>query len=112
LRRRRRVSGYHALFFQEETMGRFTACVFCSRAQIALMVIVALVAGTPTLEARVKKIVIEKKTSPAFDGASFGPAGQYETLVGKAYGELDPKDPHNAIITDIALAPRNAKGLV
>ena len=93
-------------------MGRFTACEFYSRAQIALMVIVALVAGTPTLEAKVKKIVIEKKTSPAFDGASFGPAGQYETLVGKAYGELDPKDPHNAIITDIALAPRNAKGLV
>ena len=25
---------------------------------------------------------------------------------------LDPKDPHNAIITDIGLAPKNAKGMV
>ncbi len=40
------------------------------------------------------------------------PAGQYETLTGRAYGELDPKDPHNAIITDIQLAPKNARGMV
>lgn len=62
--------------------------------------------------AHVTRIVIEKKTSPAFNGASFGTAGQYETLSGRAYGELDPKDPHNAIITDIQLAPRNARGRV
>ncbi len=74
-------------------------------------IIVATVAA-PDANARVTKIVIEKKTSPAFNGQSFGNAGQYETLVGKAYGELDPKDPHNAIIQDIALAPKNAKGMV
>src|SRR5205085_7199729 len=68
-------------------------------------------AFTPA-EARVTKIVIEKKTSPAFDGASFGTAGPYEILAGKAYGELDPKDPHNGIIQDINLAPKNAKGNV
>ena len=62
--------------------------------------------------AEVKKIVIEKKVSPAFEGASFGAAGQYETLAGRAFGELDPNDPHNAIITDIRLAPRNANGKV
>jgi len=72
----------------------------------------ALALGTVSAEARVTKIVIEKKTSPAFDGASFGSAGQYEILVGKAYGELDPNDPHNAIIQDINLAPKNAKGNV
>ncbi len=33
-------------------------------------------------------------------------------LTGKAYGELDPNDPHNAVITDIKLAPRNATGKV
>ena len=82
------------------------------QARVALFVIAALVAANATLEAHVKKIVIEKKTSPAFDGATFGPAGQYETLAGKAYGELDPKDPHNAIITDIGLAPRNPNGTV
>ena len=59
-----------------------------------------------------KKIVVDRKVSPAFDGASFGTAGQYETLAGRAFGELDPNDPHNAIITDIQLAPRNANGKV
>jgi hypothetical protein len=63
-------------------------------------------------QARVTKIVIENKVSPAFDGASFGSAGQYETLAGRAFGELDPNDPKNALIQDIKLAPRNAKGMV
>src|SRR5207249_4917425 len=71
-----------------------------------------LLAAAPPVDARVKKIVVEKKVSPAFEGATFGTAGQYETLAGKAYGELDPRDPHNAIITDIQFAPRNAKGMV
>ena len=44
-------------------------------------------------DAHVTRIVIEKKASPAFDGATFGAAGQYETLAGNAYGELDPNDP-------------------
>src|SRR6266702_1977865 len=63
-------------------------------------------------DAHVKQIVIDKKVSPAFNGQSFGPAGQYEPLAGRAFGELDPNDPHNAIITDIKLAPRNANGRV
>ena len=67
---------------------------------------------TATAQARVTRIAIEKKASPAFDGASFGSAGQYETLAGKAFGELDPNDPHNAVIQDIKLAPRNARGMV
>ncbi len=70
-----------------------------------------IVAVSPA-DARVTKIVIEKKNSPAFDGQSFGNAGQYETLTGRAYGELDPNDAHNAIINDIKLAPKNARGMV
>jgi hypothetical protein len=38
--------------------------------------------------------------------------GQYEVLSGHFFGELDPKDPHNSIITDIQFAPRNARGMV
>ena len=38
--------------------------------------------------------------------------GPFEQITGKIHGELDPNDPKNAIITDIALAPRNAKGKV
>ncbi|MFN7929661.1 MAG: hypothetical protein U0Y68_17295 [Blastocatellia bacterium] len=64
------------------------------------------------LEARVTRIVIEQKQSPAYDGKAFGNVGQYEILTGKAYGELDPQDPHNTIITDIQFAPRNARGMV
>src|SRR3989449_4305747 len=76
-----------------------------------LIVSFALLWASPA-DAHVKKIVIDKKVSPAFNGQSFGPAGQYETLAGRAFGELDPNDPRNAIITDIKLAPRNANGRV
>ena len=38
--------------------------------------------------------------------------GPYEKLRGKAYGEVDPADPRNALITDLKLAPRNARGKV
>ena len=76
---------------------------------ISFGLIAALLALPSTADARVKKIVVEKKVAPAFEGATFGSAGQYETLAGRAYGELDPNDPRNAIITDIKLAPSGAK---
>jgi hypothetical protein len=60
----------------------------------------------------ITKIVIEKVESPAFEGATFGTAGQFEKLIGRAYGEVDPKDPLNVVIEDIGLAPRNSKGNV
>src|SRR5262245_31232643 len=41
-----------------------------------------------------------------------GRAGPYEILRGRVYGEVDPSDPRNAIIQDIHLAPRNARGKV
>ncbi len=46
------------------------------------------------------------------DGHSFGDAGPYERVIGTASGELDPTDPRNAGIVDLAYAPHNAKGLV
>lgn len=39
-------------------------------------------------------------------------APDYEILRGRFHGELDPHDPRNAIITDIAYAPLNAHGRV
>ncbi len=73
---------------------------------------VALVALAASLEARVTKITIEHRESPAYSGKVFGKAGQYELLTGHFTGELDPKDPHNQVITDIQLAVRNASGMV
>ena len=77
-------------------------------------VVLILVFGTWAypVHAQVKRIVIDERVSPAFEGASFGDAGQYETLSGRAFGEVDPDDPRNSIITDLQLAPRNAEGKV
>ena len=73
---------------------------------------ISILALAAPASAEVKRILIDKKVSPAFDGAPFGAGGQYETLSGRAFGELDPKHPRNAIIQDIKLAPRNARGMV
>lgn len=62
-------------------------------------------------QARITRIEITK-TEPAFGGQSFGTVGAYERVTGKAYGEVDPRAPSNAIIQDIGLAPRNARGMV
>ena len=43
---------------------------------------------------------------------SFGTVGTYEKIFARAYGEVDPSDRRNALITDINLAPRNANGMV
>ena len=71
-----------------------------------------LLACGVSLEARVIKIVVEQRESPAYQGQVFGKAGQYELLSGHFTGELDPDDPHNRIVNDIQLAVRNAHGMV
>lgn len=43
---------------------------------------------------------------------SYGSVGEYERLTGTIAGEVDPADPSNAIIQDLALAPVNANGMV
>lgn len=63
---------------------------------------IPFLAFTVSMEARLTRLVIEKTE----------PSGQYEMLSGRFYGELNPKDPHNAIITDIDSAEKNARGLV
>jgi hypothetical protein len=62
--------------------------------------------------ARVTRMVVESRQSPAYQGRTFGAAGAYEKLTGRVFGELDPANPLNAIVTDILLAPRNARGMV
>lgn len=61
--------------------------------------------------ARIVRIEITRE-EPAFGGRSFGSVGPYVRLTGKAYGEVDPDLPQNAIIQDIALGPKNARGRV
>ncbi|GGF19489.1 hypothetical protein GCM10011383_33840 [Hymenobacter cavernae] len=63
-------------------------------------------------QARIVRIEITSVQSPTFEGKTFGSVGAYEKLRGRAYGEVDPSLPQNALITDLALAPRNARGMV
>ena len=84
---------------------------------IALVAAAATVLPAPPAHAQITKIVIDhaRSESPAFEGRAFGAngsVGRYEKLRGKAFGELDPADPRNAVITDLARAPRNTQGKV
>src|SRR5262245_57434053 len=66
----------------------------------------------PDADARITRVQITAHESPTFGGYSWPGVGQYEKIVGIAFGEIDPANPQNAVITDIALAPRNASGHV
>lgn len=46
------------------------------------------------------------------NGHAFGPAGAYRKIEGTIAFALDPSDPHNTVITDLQLAPRDAEGMV
>ncbi len=74
----------------------------------------AAVLSAPVVRHGIKSIRIDpdRSESVTFDGLSFGSVGQYEKIRGIAYGEVDPSDPRNAVITDIELAPVNAQGMV
>ena len=74
----------------------------------ALVGLVALIlgVGSPT-EARITRVVITSTQSPTFGGYSWPGVGQYEKIVGKAYGEVDPSDAKNAVIVDIDLATQD-----
>jgi len=80
-----------------------------------LAIAAAMLTCSAPLQARITKILIDEKVSPAFCKGtactSFGDAGQYEQIAGRAFGELDPGDPLNSIIQDIALA-KDADGKV
>ena len=79
-----------------------------------LGLLIALLLMPALSKARITNIVIDpaRSQSPTFGSLSFEAVGQYEKLRGTAFGELDPDDPRNAVITDIAWAPRNSRGMV
>ena len=80
----------------------------------AIVVCIASAAAlcTKPAHARITRIDIQRVESPTFEGRSFGQAGAYEKLVGRAYGELNPADALNHGIVYIDKAPRNAAGNV
>jgi len=82
------------------------------RLGIAILVGILAAVSASDAAAHITKIQITTKESPTFGGYAWPGVGQYERIAGKAFGEVDPADPRNALIVDIALAPRNARGRV
>lgn len=90
--------------------------------RMASVIAAGIVLAAAPAEARITRIDIDcarsqsptycPGQSPTFGERFFGKVGQYEKLRGTAYGEVNPLDPKNAVITDIALAPRNVRGNV
>ena len=77
------------------------------RVAIFSLTLAALIASAA--QAEVVRIKIDSRAPLP---GTFGAAGAYELIRGTFYGELNPKDPKNAIIQDIGSAPRNARGKV
>lgn len=50
--------------------------------------------------------------APFADGVSYGRSGAYEIINGRLHYEIDPKNPANERIADLALAPVNERGRV
>lgn len=70
-----------------------------------------LLALAPAAQARLTRLEI-LRIEPAFGGEAFGNTGAYQHVVALMHGELDPADPHDAVIQDLDLAPRDARGMV
>lgn len=82
----------------------------CWMRRTVLGLVLAL-AGVSSADARVTRFIVER-TMPYADGRTFGDAGAFERVEGTAYFEVDPDDPRNTVIVNLALVPRNPRGLV
>jgi Alpha/beta hydrolase domain len=78
---------------------------------VLMIGIVSAAAFCGTSEARVVRLQIDER-GPFADGVDWGRTGPYERLKGRAFMEVDPRDPLNAVIVDLDKAPRNDRGMV
>ena len=78
------------------------------------MAVPDMAAPKPAVFQGITRIVVDPALSEAvtFGGTSFGSVGPYQKIRGTAYGQLDPSDPKNAVIADIALSQKDKDGLV
>src|SRR2546430_17225296 len=76
---------------------------------LAILALLAVCGSPGTADARIVRIQVTATESPTFGGYSWPGVGQYEKVVGTAFGEVNPLDPQNAVIVDIQLAPRNSR---
>jgi len=79
------------------------------RAAAAIALGLGVLAAAGRADAQVTRLEITaREPMPATPGVAI----PYELIRGRIHGDVDPKDRHNAIIQDVALAPRNARGRV
>ena len=70
-----------------------------------------LLLSSVTAQAEVVRLEILDRT-PFADGNTYGETGAYELIEGRLHYSVDPDDPANRRIVDLALAPRNEEGRV
>ena len=75
----------------------------------AVFVLLALAGASPRASAQVTRIEVVSR-EPMAAGQGVSAAGPYEIVRGRIHGEVDANDRRNAIIQDLPLAPRNARG--
>ena len=78
---------------------------------LSSLTLLSLVLIVSTASAEVVRIEITSRADVA-DGKLYGLAGAFERIEGTIHFAVDPTNPANRIITDIAYAPRNADGKV
>ena len=81
------------------------------RALTCLLAGLAMLAVSSVVSAEVARVSITART-PVAGGQAFGAVGAYESLTGTIEFALDPRDPHNQLVTDLSLAPKAADGRV
>ncbi len=67
--------------------------------------------GISTASAEVTRVDVTARQD-LLGGMRFGDVGAYEQIRGRIYFEVDPRHPRNAVVADIARAPRNTRGKV
>jgi Alpha/beta hydrolase domain len=97
---------------QAKAPASIVAAMPSARAFALITLLAALLPGfARPLEARVERVEILER-GPLAGGRVFGPVGAYERIKGRLHYAVDPENPANARIVDLALAPRDARGLV
>ena len=81
------------------------------------LVLGAVVAGSSPSIAAIQRIVIDQTATVNFTPITMGTTTpgvptSYTVYQGRSFGDVNPADPSNSIITDLSLAPKNAGGRV
>lgn len=76
-----------------------------------LAILAGLLAMATSALAEVTRFEVTEDV-PAYAGRSFDGVGTYRRITARATIALDPGDPHNAVVADLGLAPRDALGRV